>query len=136
MIKLSDIMKDNLNIDCFKNNSIWKFTDDNEGHEPVLNHDSLLPLDQGVLFIKSNFITHDNIEFEGYIVGLETYYAFCLFYEGESYMFYITLPQYYERILSLLRKVLNLKSLNLFPLKFATEIKNSDGEYISGFFNE
>jgi len=127
-------MKNVLNKESFNKYYVWSFTDDNEGHQPIYDFDGLLPLDKGTLFIKSKFITRDGLKFDGYVIGIENYYAFSLFCNNKECLFNLSLPQYYERSIKILEEELGIKHIDLFPLEYETVARNKNGEIIKGVF--
>ena len=129
-------MTNTLNIESFNKYPVWQFTDDNEGHQPVPGFNGILPLDKGTLFIKSKFVTPSGVKFDGYVIGIDSYYGFGLFCIDEVCLFNLSLPQYYGRSIRLLEETLGLNHIELFPLKFVTEVKDKDGKTIKGFFEK
>ncbi|VAW68696.1 hypothetical protein MNBD_GAMMA10-85 [hydrothermal vent metagenome] len=66
--------------------SVWIWDNKNKGHVSY-GDGKPLPEDQGTLFIKSQFRCPNGLSFDGYLTGIDTFYAFGLFYGEAEYVF-------------------------------------------------
>ena len=124
-------MTKNLSRASFQQSPVWKWDESQEGHEPVVDWRPLKK-DEPVLFIKADFIAADGSKFEGYLVGLESFYAVGLFVENNEHVLNLNLPDMIDSSIKLIREQLGRAQLNLFPLKYKTEVSFDDDKKLTG----
>jgi hypothetical protein len=116
----------------FQECPVWKWDDAQEAHEPVTNWKPL-PKDEPTLFIKADFIAADGTAFEGYLIGLESYYAVGLFVDGTEYVLNLNLPDMIDASLHAICQQIGKEKVTLFPLQYETEVAFEGQSPISGF---
>jgi hypothetical protein len=110
---------------------VWKWSEFNDERCPVLNFDPL-PDDEPTLFIKARFKTPEGEEFDGYLTGRETFYAFTLFVGEASIQFNLNLPKLITDQWMRLRQIINKPEMSLFPLHYETNVHFKHKQNIQG----
>lgn len=123
-----------LSLASFEKYPVWKWDDEQVAHEPVLSWQPIQS-DEPTLFIKANFITADGTQLDGYVVGLDTFYAFGIFVDDTEYVFNINLPDMIEINIKSLQKRLDKNELKLFPLEYQTEVNFKNQDTLSGIID-
>ena len=115
----------------FRKYPVWKWDGKQEGHEPVLNWQPLLN-DEPTLFIKASFTAADGTQLDGYLVGLDTFYAIGIFVGNIEYVLNFNLPDMIDESLRSICKELDKRELKLFPLIYETEVAFEGNKYLTG----
>lgn len=110
---------------------VWRWDDTQEWHVPVTKWQPL-EKDEPTYFIKTSFRADDETTFEGYLVGLEPFFAFALFVGSSEFVFNLNLPEIIESNTAAIKEMIGKESLKLFPLSYKTEVYFVEGEKISG----
>lgn len=85
------ITRKQLSLDVFREYPVLKWNDAEDSHVPLANWKQL-PKDVPTLFIKAMFAAADGAKYEGYLIGLENFYAFGLFIGENEYVLNLNLP--------------------------------------------
>jgi hypothetical protein len=120
--------------DCFARYPIWAWDESNEYHCPVLVFEPL-PDDLGTLFVKATFSSSDGQEYGGYLVGGENPYAVGIFVGETSCLFNANAPDLIPLVISDMEAILRKRVVNLFPLRYRSEVRSKDGGLLAGVFN-
>lgn len=129
MVRLSKPWKQSLSKEDFEEYPIWVWDDENEGRLPL----SELSYDYGTLFVKSHFYT-GGYTFEGYVVGITSFYAFCIFLHGDFFIFNMNLSIFFQPEIDKIFQILKCPPFPFFPVHFKTDVHLKEGEQISGTF--
>ncbi|SHI60119.1 hypothetical protein SAMN02745181_0474 [Rubritalea squalenifaciens DSM 18772] len=116
---------------AFREYPVWKWDDAQEKHEPLTKWQPL-PKDEPTLFIKANFVAADGTAFEGYLIGLESYYAVGLFVDGTEHVLNLNLPDMIESSLKVICQRIGKEKVTLFPLHYETEVAFEGQSPIAG----
>lgn len=116
--------------ELFDRHPVWKWNATADGHCPVENFDPL-PKDESTLFIKAIFTAASGEVFDGYLVGLERFYAFGLFVSEEEYVINLRLPETAKAAEVAISGTLG-KSVRLFPLRYETSLHFAGEPRIAG----
>lgn len=121
--------------DCFERFAVWAWDDEQENHCPVKIEGDTLPDDLGPLFIKAAIRTASGREFDGYVIGLESYYCFAIFVNDEEFMFNMNLSEFLDDEIKRLFVSMNEENMGFFPVNYRTKFKFSDSEKVTGSFD-
>ena len=116
---------------CFLISPIWTWSDDKEGHLPLLDVQCISKSCE-TLFIKAELITNDGKKFEGYIVGRTSFYALFVFHGGVQYPISLTSLQARNIGLKNLWNGLGFELERFFPVTYNTKLFYDSGERITG----
>lgn len=127
MVRLNKPWRQILCKEDFDKYPIWVWDDANEG---------LLPLSEpsyeyGTLFIKSHFFTNKYI-FDGYLIGIESFYAFGLFVDSHDFVINLNLPGLAEPDLQNIFEILKCKPFPFFPVRYKADVCIKEGKEMSG----
>jgi len=115
------MIRNQLSPNSFRKFPVWKWNDAQEELEPITNWQPL-PKYEPTLFLKADFVAVDGTVLEGYLIGLESYYAFGLFVEGTEHVINLNLPDMIETSLQAIRQQLAKEEFMLFPVEYRTEL--------------
>ena len=110
---------------------VWTWNESRDGYVPVLQT-SPLPDDEDTLFMLSTFVRENGLCLPGYVVGIDSFYAFGVFVDGKSYRFNVRLPSEAAATKQALADQLELPVSEVFPLAFRSEFGFLDSPPISG----
>lgn len=130
MVRLNDPRRERLTQKDFDQHPIWVWDDENTGHLPL----SEPSYEYGTLFIKAHFETGGHI-FEGFLVGIDSFYAFCLFVNNERFSFNLNLPDLMTIEIKKLYHVLKCKPFNFFPIHYKADVCLEDQKELSGILS-
>jgi hypothetical protein len=85
MEKLDNVHKRELRREDLERFPVWVWDDEQEGHHP-LTGPGTIPAEFPTAFMRANFSLPSGHELAGYLVGLDSFYAFGLFVDGEHYV--------------------------------------------------
>lgn len=112
---------------------VWKWNDSTDARIPVLDFDPL-PEDEPTLFLKARFKAPGGEEFDGYLAGRETFYAFAVFIGEADFGFNFNLEEMFKDEVDQLCRVLGKpEQWSLFPLHYETDVHFKDRPDINGF---
>lgn len=120
-----------LTYEDFEEYPVWKWNDSQDDRKPVLDWNPL-PEGEPTLFIKARFIAVDGTVLDGYLVGLDSFYAVGVFVGGRTYVMNLNLPDLLEQTLVDVCGALDRDFMDLFPLKYETEVSFKDEENLQG----
>lgn len=100
---------------------VWKWDASEDYKEPVTNW-SPLPIHEHVLFLKADFTAADGTEFEGYLVGLRSFYAFGLFVNDRTYVLNLNLKEELDEDVAEIYKSLGKEKVDFFPVEYKTNL--------------
>lgn len=120
--------------ECFEKHPVWSWDGSQEFHVPVLKTDPL-PENFGTLFIKSDFYTPNRYKLQGYVIGLESFYAICIFAGDKEFNFNLNLPEMAKNDLISLFESFGKKPFKVFPLSYTTEFRFTGCDRIFGVFD-
>jgi hypothetical protein len=128
------MMTDTLSPTLLQEYPVWKWDDSQDWLEPVLDWESSRR-DEPTYIIKADFIAVDGTQFEGYLIGLDTYYAFGLFVGENEHILNFNLPDRMEERIKEISEQLHNSDLTLFPLRYTSEVRLEDDKQITGIFS-
>lgn len=133
MVKLNDMKKKSLTYEDLQKYPVWTWDDSNEYLVPL---SELQPswYDYENYFIKAQFSTQEYI-FNGYLVGIESFYAFGLFIDNTEVGFNANLPKINHDQLKYLFNLLNCKPFEFFPIEYQSPVFFKEGKKIKGILN-
>lgn len=114
----------------FERHPVWKWNATADGHCPVEDFDPL-PTNEATLFMKATFTMASGEVVDGYLVGLDRFYAFGLFVDSEEYVVNLRLPETAEAAAAAISGGLG-KPISLFPLSFETDFHFAGKPRITG----
>lgn len=120
--------------ELFEKYPVWIWDESNEYKCPLRTNFLPLPEDKGVLFIKAIFEDNLKREFDGYLVGYESYHAFGVFTKNGTYTFNFNLPSFMEEDLKDIYPNTELTVNEFFPVKYKSELFFEGKPPISGTF--
>ena len=120
-----------LSVECFNQYPIWTWDDSTEFHIPLKGKREITD-EHGTLFLKCEFKAPNGVVFEGYLVGIDSFYAFGLFLKGAEIVFNLNLKEFVGKGVCEVRDLLSDSNFELFPLIYNSQIKNLDGSCIAG----
>lgn len=115
----------------FEANPVWKFNDSRDDCIPVLD-DPPTQCGDTPLFIKARFAAADLTAFSGYLIGYPTYYAFGVFVDGYGHTMNLNLPDLITETIQRIAARLDCSELDMFPLRYESEVTHVDGRKIEG----
>ena len=127
MVRLDNPWKASLSKKDFEQYPIWVWDDENEGHLPL----SEPSYEYGTLFIKAHFKT-EGYTFEGFLVGIDTFYAFCIFINDEEISFNLNLPGLFEVKIKKIFDLLQCNPFQFFPIQYKADVCLEDEKELSG----
>lgn len=133
MERLSGIRESELSPAAFERFAIWTWDDQQEGHHPVSGVGAL-PLEFGTLFIRATFLTESGIRFNGYLMGLQSFYGFGLFVNGEHYLINLNLPDLAAPEIKKIAQ--HVGSPSVFPLHYCADVAFEGQPPIQGRFEK
>lgn len=119
-------MQKTLTRSLFQKCPVWKWDESQESHEPVWDWQPLAR-DEPTYFIKADFTTNDGVDLNGYLVGHDTFYAIGIFIEDYEYVLNLNLADMMEDSIKEICQKMGRAELDVFPLKYQTEV-NFEGE--------
>ena len=133
MGKLTKFKKKILTLEDFKKYPVWTWDDEMENMEPL---SELQPATEEYmdLFIKARFKTC-GYEFDGYLMGGNTFYGFAMFINGEKFMFNKQLNDLNQQQLHKLFNSLKCKPFKFFPIEYTSDVILKPDHKISGVIN-
>jgi hypothetical protein len=108
---------------------VWVWDDGNEGYLPLATSEPFTS-EYGTLFIKANFEASGH-QFEGYLIGINSFYAFAFFIKNKKIIININLTNEIESDLQTIYEWLNCRPFPLFPLYYYSSVR-IDNKLISG----
>lgn len=133
MARLTDRCKVDLAVSDFQEFPIWTWNDEQTELCPVDEHEAD-PGEHGVLFIRAKFYPADR-QFDGYLIGCTSFYAFALFIGGHELTFNLNLSEEMEEDLPEIYRLTGGESFPLFPLRYESDIRYKDGTEIAGWLH-
>lgn len=127
MARLNKPWRESLSKKDFDKYPIWVWDDENTGYLPL----SEPSYEYGTLFIKAHFKTGE-YAFEGFLVGIDTFYAFSIFVNGEKFSFNLNLPDLIKIKIEKIFKILKCKPFKFFPIKFKAAVCFEGQKELSG----
>jgi len=116
--------------ELFERHPVWKWNATVDGYCPVEDFDPL-PTDEPTLFMKATLTASTGEVFDGYLVGLDRFYAFGLFVGGEEYVINLRLPETIEAAAAAISRKLG-KPVRFFPLRYETDLHFAGQPRITG----
>jgi hypothetical protein len=113
----------------FERFPIWTWDDAMEGYHPILG-DGDLPDEYGTLFIRATFTLPSGKMLPGYLVGLDSFYAFGIFIGENEFFFNLNLPDMANS--SILEISRESGGEPVLPLQYKTDFHWADQPPISG----
>lgn len=133
MEKLNDIHQSDLTAEAFDRFPIWTWDDEQEGYNPLAGSGPL-PVEFPTIFIRATFTTPSGHKLNGYLTGLESFYAFGLFVGGTEYTVNLNLPDLAAPVLrSIMQKI---GCGNIVPLRFSADVAIEGRPPITGTFDK
>ena len=133
MENLSDIHVRELAAGEFARHPVWVWDDAQEGHHPLAGPGPL-PTHLGTLFVRATFITPTGRRLSGYLVGLQSFYAFGLFVPGRHDVINLNLPDLARPALQALSAQLGGEPI--LPLQYRVDPPLEGAADISGVFGK
>ena len=133
MARLDNPKRRSLSREDFEEHPVWTWDDENEGHLPLSEADPA-PEEYPTLFIKARFEASGH-QFDGYLIGGSSFYAFGLFIAEQKFVMNLNLPDLIEKNLPEIFRLLSCQPFKLFPLRFSSPIRFKDGRVIAGMLN-
>ena len=115
MEKLDNVHKTELRKEDFEQFPVWVWDDEQVGHHPLIGSGAI-PSEFPTARIKAQFTLPSGHKFSGYLIGLESFYAFGLFFDGEHYVINRNAPALAGPVFDLIRKKLGVRQV--FPIHF------------------
>ncbi len=94
-----------------------------------------MPNDLGTLFIKADIKIKNGMEFDGYVIGLISFYCFAAFVNGKKFMFNMTLKDLIKIEMKKFLRQLKTDAITIFPVNYHTIFQFPDNTKVSGVFN-
>lgn len=95
MERLNGIHKQDLTAGGFALYSIWVWDDEQEGYHSLIGSGAF-PDQFGTCFIKAAFKAANGKDLDGYLVGVQSFYAFGLFVGNQEYLINLSVPDLAE----------------------------------------
>jgi hypothetical protein len=130
MARLNSPWRKSLSKEDFDQYPIWVWDDENVGHLPL----SKVSYEYGTLFIKAYFTTGEYM-FEGFLVGTDTFYAFGIFINGETFIFNFNLPGLMDSKLKNIFQLLKCQPFNFFPIRYKADVCLKGNQEVSGILS-
>jgi hypothetical protein len=130
MARLNRIKKKILTIEDFEKYPVWTWDDEMENVQP-LSETELAIEEYGDLFIKARFKTC-GYEFDGYLMGGDTFYGFVIFINNKKFMFNENLNSLNKSQLYELFWFLKCKPFRFFPVEYESNVVLNVNRKISG----
>lgn len=118
MERLSNIHDSDLSLAGFERFPIWTWDDAQEGYHPITGVGTF-PSEYPTLFIRATFTTTSGHRITGYLMGLESFYGFGIFYEGKDYLINLNL---HDLAVPVLRSLSLELGENVLPLCYSAEV--------------
>jgi len=133
MARLDNPKRKTLSETDFEEYPVWVWDDEMEGHQPISEPEPT-PEDYGTLFIKARLEVEGH-QFNGYLVGGLTFYAFGLFIDDRLFVMNLNLPDLIEKDMAEIYRLLKCKPFKLFPLHYESPVRLRGGRRIEGILN-
>jgi hypothetical protein len=122
MEKLTRHKRNSFAKDDFETYPLWIWDDEMEYKIPLLEKDPAQG-QYGTLFLKSKFTIASGRCFDGYLIGINLYYAFGLFVEGEEIVFNKKTPDLNRIDLIKMFCILKSDPFPLFPVYYQSPVR-------------
>jgi len=113
---------------------VWTWNESNDGIVPVRDWNPL-PEDLSPMYIKAHFVAADGTEFEGYLIGSDTYYAFGIFVGDAGYGFNLNLVDWFAEELEKICRQLGREHIELFPVAYHSELHFEGEPPLAGYID-
>ena len=130
MVRLTNCWRNELTKKDFDQYPVWVWDDQEEGFLPLSDIEPSLN-EHYPLFIKACFAS-GGYEFDGYLVGGDSFYAFFLFFKNQTFSFNIRLPEITRRTLRDLFSSMNCEPFVFFPIHYKSSVHLKEKQEISG----
>jgi len=125
-------MQSELSKKSFVENKVWTWDPTTEYGVSVETL-TVFEKQQSVYFIDARFRSAGGQEFSGYLVGLHSFYAFCLFVRDEEFLFNLNLADLFDGKIQMINKLLG-EETELFPLHYESDVSIDGKNKIVGVF--
>lgn len=119
---------------CFEECPVWSW-DESEEYHCLVNEYKPLPADKGTLFLKAIFTAPNKKKFDGYLIGIDNFYAFGLFVNKHTFIFNLNLQEMFSLIETQLFNEMGCSHFPLFPMVYETELSFEGKNNISGIIS-
>ena len=132
MRRLDELKRKEITQRDFEMFPVWAWGEDMESYVPFKEIDSPDEY-SGALFIRAKLLAGGH-EFDGYLVGNETFYAFGIFAAGQEFVFNIYLPDFYRGEIHALGEKSGVAFSEFFPVAYSSDVRLCEGRAIAGEF--
>lgn len=119
MEKLDKIHKKELQMEDFERFPVWVWDDEQVGHNP-LTGPGAIPAEFSTAFLRAKFTLPSGDELVGYLIGLDSFYAFGLFVDGEHYVVNRNAPDLAVPVLEAIAQKLGVREI--MPMRFRCDV--------------
>lgn len=127
MEKLDNIHKKELRQEDFEQFPVWVWDDEQEGFHPLTGIGAV-PSEFPVAFMRAKFILPSGHELTGYLIGLDSFYAFGLFVDDEHYVVNRNAPDLAEPVFRSIAHKFGIP--DVMPMRYICDV--FDGQLIEG----
>jgi hypothetical protein len=130
MERLDDLRRKSFTEEDFERYPVWTPGDEEDEYRPISEAEPS-PENHGTLLIKAQFQLNGRW-LNGYLIGGPTFYAFGIFVNGREFVINLNLPTLNEKCFTEICRLLNWQSVNLFPVRYRSEVRFQGGRPIRG----
>jgi hypothetical protein len=124
--------KTDLSSSDFKEFPVWTWNEEMTALIPI--HESNLTEDECCdLFIRAK-LKSEGHEFDGYLIGDETFFAFAIFAEEREFVFNLNLPDRIRLGIKELSQATGIQFSSFFPVDYISDVQFKSGRHIVGRF--